>query len=250
MTKNQNKKLAEKAFWNSWSNFKSDGANKADQYKVKLRLVEPIRRDDKEYAARLAQQHAEERRKENLKLMAMLGVSAVAVYLVVFLLGLIVKPEASSAASHAKSQQSAGESKEDTPEMIEASIQEEIAKGGFSSKEAYFSSELVKQSADVGDGLSEFSKKIMLVTPKMNVTSLVIAGKLDQITNDKTFNGFGIEVVGSIDGESDNVSLISHLKGMTSPVEFYAEGGRVVAHFKDYPESYCAGTKGTAVCGS
>jgi hypothetical protein len=251
MDKNQNKILAEKAFWNVWGSLESNSAKNGSQKAGGLDMVEHIRRDDKEYAARIAQQQAEAQRKENLKLMAMIVAGLLAICLIVFLLGLIdMKSETSSTASGGNTQQSAAQLKEETPEMIQASIEEEVIKGGFASKEAYFSSELTKQSNDVDKDLVEFSKKIKSVNPKMNITSLVIAGKLEQLTDDKIINGFGIELVSPRDGESDNVSLISHLKGMTSSVEFFAEGGRVVAHFKDYPASYCAGTKGAAVCGS
>jgi hypothetical protein len=249
MPDDQNKKIVEMAFWKSWGTLESNAANNAGQNERKPKMAEPIWQDDKEYTARVAQQLAEARRKENIKLMAMMVIGFLAIYLIVFLLGLIDLKSKAPSASGGNSQQSEAQSKEETPEMIQASIEEEMIKGGFSSKEAYFSSELTKQSNDVSTDLTEFSKKIQSVTPKMNVTSLVIAGKMEQLTKDKTFNGFGIEVVGSEDGESDNVSLVSHLKGMTSSVEFFAEGGRIVAHFKDYPASYCAGTKGAAVCG-
>ncbi len=211
MSKDQNKNLAEKAFWNIWGNLESNAINNPSQNEGRLKIVDPIRQDDKEYAARIAQQQADESRKEKLNLMAMVVVGFLAICLIVYLLGLIdMKPETSSAVSGGNNLQSAGQSKEDASEIIEASIEEEVIKGGFSNKEAYFSSELTKQSNDVGNDLIEFSKKIKSVNPKMNITSLVIAGKMDQLTKDKIINGFGIEMVGPRDDESDNVSLISH----------------------------------------
>jgi preprotein translocase subunit Sss1 len=244
MAEDQNKIHVEKAFWRSWGKVeKSLAKNRA-----LLETDEPAR-NDKEYVARLARLEADATRKENIKLLVMIVVGILAIGLTVYLLSLInIKPEATTASSGGNSQQSASQPAE-SPESIEASIQEEMSKGGFSSKEAYFSSELIKQTNEVDSNLTVFSKKIKLVTPKMNITSLVIASKLDQLSKDKIMRGFGIEVVGARGAESDDVKLISHLKGMTSSVEFFAEGGRVVAHFKDYPPSYCAGTKGAAVCG-
>jgi hypothetical protein len=245
----QNKVVAENTFWNGWLALKSNVANNAgkndDQHEH-----EPIRRMANEYADRVAQHQAEASRKENLKLIAMVVTGILAICLIVFLLSLInVEPDASTAKNGDSSQKSTSLSKEEEAEKIETSIKEDMAKGGFTTKEAYFSSELTKQSNDVGKELVEFSKRIKSVSPKMNITSLVIAKKMDQFKKDKTINGFGIELV-EMGDESDDVKLISHLNGMTSPVEFYAEDGRVVAHFKNYPPSYCAGTKGAAVCGS
>ncbi len=249
MAEEQNKVLAEKAFWNNWVTLASNGPNNTDQNEDNISMAHSLRPNAKEYAAKVAQLQAAERRKENLKLMAIMAFGFLAICLIVFLLGLIdVKSDLSPTASGDNSQKSAAQAKED-PAEIEASVQEEMKKGGFTNKEAYFSAELAKQSLDVGDELVEFSKKIKTSTSKMNITGLVIAKKMDQITQLKTINGFGVELV-KLGDESDDVRLISHLKGMTSSVEFFAEDGRVVAHFKDYPPSYCAGTKGAAVCGS
>jgi hypothetical protein len=246
MPEDQNKTLVEKAFWRSWGKLETNAAKKDGRFETD----EPSRRNDKEYTARLAQLEAEAARKENFKLLVMIVVGILAICLIVYLLSLVnMKPEATTTSSGEISQQSASQPTAESAESIEASIQEEMTKGGFSSREAYFSSELTKQSKEVDSNLTEFSQKIKAVTPKMNVTSLVIASKMDQIAKDKTMSGFGIEVVGARGTESDDVKLISHLKGMTSSVEFFAEGGRIVAHFKDYPPSYCAETKGEAVCG-
>jgi hypothetical protein len=249
MAEEQNKVLAEKVFWNNWVTLASNAPSNANQNEDNISMAHSLRPNAKEYAAKVAQQQAAERRKDNLKLMAMLVFGFLAICLIIFLLGLIdLKPDLSYTASSDNSQKSAAAAKEDAAE-IEASIQEEMKKGSFTSKEAYFSAELAKQSLDVGDDLVEFSKKIKSSTSKMNITGLVIAKKMDQITKLKTINGFGVELV-KLGDESDDVKLISHLKGMTSSVEFFSEDGRVVAHFKDYPPSYCAGTKGAAVCGS
>lgn len=251
MSKNKNQILAEKEFWSSWGNLESNASKNSAQIEGKRTIPEPNRRDDKEFAARFAEHLAQERRKENLKLMAMMVVGVIAISLTLYLLGLIeIKKAPLSAAASGNSHSAEAVKKVETPEMIEASIEEEMAKGGFSTREAYFNSELTKQAHDVGMNLDEFSKNIKPLTPKMNITSLVIAGKIEQFSQYKTVNGFGIELVESKEDESDEVKLISHLKGMTSTVEFFAENGRVVAHFKDYPPSYCAGTKGAAVCGS
>jgi len=170
--------------------------------------------------------------------------------LILYLLGLIeINPAPSSASAEGVNQASEALLEQD-PAEVEAAIQEEMIKGGFTTKEAYFSSELTKQASDVSAELTEFGKKMKSIRPKFDVTGLVIEGKLGQLTKTQSLDGFGIEVVTKKEGESDEVSLISHLKGMTSSVKFYAEGGRIVAHFKDYPESYCTATKGAAVCGS
>lgn len=249
MSEEQNKAFAEKAFWNSWVTLLSNGSKNVSQNEKKFNMAHSPRSNAADYADRVAQQQAEERRKENFKLITMIVIGFLAICLLVYLLGLIhVKSELSSTASDGKSRQSAAQTKED-PAEIEASIQEEMKKGGYTSRDDYFSAELAKQSLDVGDDLVEFSKRIKSATSKMNITGLVIAKKIDQIQRFKTINGFGVELVRMGD-ESDDVKLISHLKGMTSSVEFFAENGRVVAHFKDYPSSYCAGTKGAAVCGS
>ena len=246
MPEDQNKTLVEKAFWRSWGKLETNAAKKDGRFET----GEPSRRSDKEYTAKLAQLEAEAARKENLKLLVMIVVGILAICLIVYLLSLVnMKPKATIASSGDSSQQSASQPAAESAESIEASVKEEMAKGGFSSKEAYFSSVLTKQSNEAGSSLTEFSKKIQSVTQKMNVTSLVIAGKLEQISKDKTMSGFGIEVEGARGTESDDVKLVSHLNGMTSSVEFFAEGGRIVAHFKDYPPSYCAETKGAAVCG-
>jgi hypothetical protein len=247
MPENQDKNLVEWTFWNSWGKLESKKGNNG---KASI-TTESSHQDDKEYAARVAKLQAEASRKENLKLLVAVVVGILAVCLIVYLLGLIdIKPEESTPVVDSNSEQTAGQPKEETPEEIEAAIQEELKKGGFSSKEAYFSAELTKQSHDVGKTLTEFSKKMKSISPKMNITSLVIASKMERLSKDKTINGFGIEIIGPRDGESDEVKLVSHLKGKTSPVEFFAEGGRVVAHFKDYPASYCKETKGAAVCGN
>ncbi|HCW06668.1 MAG TPA: hypothetical protein DGG95_04800 [Cytophagales bacterium] len=245
----QDKVLAEKAFWNSRVTLVTNGPNNAGKNENDLSMSDLNRLNAKEYAARIAQQQALERQKDNLKLLAMMALGFLAICLIVYLLGLVnVQSSSSPTASGDNIEKSATNAKEDAAE-IEASIQEEMKNGNFKSKEAYFSAELAKQSLDVDDELVEFSKKIMSTTSKMNITGLVVAKKMDQITKLKSLNGFGVELVKAGD-ESDDFKLISHLKGQTSSVEFFAEGGRVVAHFKDYPASYCAGTKGIAVCGS
>lgn len=246
MAKIENKQSAEKDFWNSWGALESNAKDKD-----RFGSDEPNRRDDKEYTARLAKLEAEANRQENLKLIAMIVAGFLAICLIVYLLSLVdMKSDATTAASGSSNQQPSAQANAEIAEKNAADIEKDMAKGGFTSKEAYFSSVLAKQSEDVGTDLTEFSKKIKTVSEKMNVTSLVIASKMDQITKDKTLGGFGIEVVGDRGTESDDVSLISHLNGMTSSVEFFAEGGRIVAHFKDYPPSYCAEAKGAAVCGS
>jgi hypothetical protein len=251
MKNDQSKTIVEKAFWNSWGKLKSGMSPDGKQPQDELNLADSSRRGDKEYSARIIQQQDEESRKENLKLFVMIVAGILAICLIVYLLSLIdMKTEVTTARSDDNRHESASQPTEMTAEMIEASIQEGMAKGGFTTKEAYFSSELTKQSNEVDKELVEFSKRIRKVNPKMNITSLVIAKKMEQFKKDKSINGFGIEVVGPRDGESDDVKLISHLNGKTSSVEFYAEDGKVVAHFKDYPPNYCAETKGAAVCGS
>jgi hypothetical protein len=249
MAQDQEKSLAEKTFWNSWGKFAPNESIYTDQNEGDLSTAHSSRLNAKEYAARVAQQQAVERRKDNLKLLAMMVFGFLVICLVVFLLGLFDgKSDLSATVANDNSQKSAAQVIED-PAEIEASIQEEMIKGGFTSKDAYFSAELAKQSLDVGDDLVEFGKKINPFVSKMNITGLVIEKKMDQLTKLKAINGFGVELV-KLGDESDDFKLISHLKGKTSSVEFFAEHGRIVAHFKDYPASYCAGTKGSAVCGS
>lgn len=170
MNNNQSKNLAEKNFWNSWGTLTANVNKHAGKNHERQDIVESTRRSDKQYAATVAQQLAEERRKENLKLIAMVVVGILATGLIVYLLGLVdIKKETSTAAAGGSSPHSAKPSKEDIAEM-EASIEEEMVKGGFTSKEAYFSSELTKQATDVSKELKEFSKKIKAVSPKFNVT--------------------------------------------------------------------------------
>jgi hypothetical protein len=250
MAEDQNKKIAEKSFWESWGKLGSNAANNAGQKEDMLRTGEPNRRDALDYAAKIVQQQAAESRKDNLKLAGIAVAGFFAIFLIVYLLGLInMKPEAVSAGSGETSQQSANQDAVQNTEMSEVELEQVLAEGGFATKEAYYGSVLKKQSSDIGDDLNEFSKKIKAATPKMNVTALVIAKKMEQFTKNKVYKGFGIELAGHADSESDNVKLISHLNGQTSPVEFFAEDGRIVAHFKDYPKSYCASTNGAAVCG-
>jgi hypothetical protein len=247
MTQQQNKVLAENTFWNSWDKLAANEPSNAGQNQDDLRTAHSNRLNAKEYADKIAHQQALERRKDNLKLMAMMVFGLFAICLVVFLLGLVdLKSDLSSTATDDTPQSAPPQ---ETAAEIEASIQDEMKKGGFTSKDDYFSAELAKQSLNVGDDLVEFSHKIKSFIPNMNITGLVISKKMDQITKLKAINGFGVELV-KLGEESDDFKLISHLKGMTSSVEFFAEDGRIVAHFKDYPASYCAGTKGTAVCGS
>lgn len=246
MAEDQHKKIAEKSFWESWGKLGSNAVNNAGQKEDRLRAGEPNRRDALDYAAKIAQQQAAESRKDNLKLIGMVVAGFFAILLVVYLLGMInMKPEAESAGSSEISRSSVAQ---DT-EMSEAELEQVLEEGGFATKEAYYGSVLKKQSSDVGDDLNEFSKKIKTATPKMNVTALVIAKKMEQFTTNKVYKGFGIELAGQADSESDDVKLVSHLNSQTSSVEFFAEDGRIVAHFKDYPASYCASTNGAAVCG-
>lgn len=250
MSEEQNKVLSEKTFWDSWVSLVSNGHKNVNKNEPDFNVAHSVRMSASNYAAKIAQQQAKERRKENLKLITMLVFGFLTICLVLYLLGLIdVKPDLSSESSSRDSRQSTVQPKEEDPAEIETSIQEEMKNGGYTSRDDYFSSELAKQSLDVGDALVEFSKKIKSSSSKMNITGLVIAKKYDQIEKLKTVNGFGVELVRMGD-ESDDVKLISHLKGMTSSVEFYAEKGRVVAHFKDFPPSYCSKTNGAAVCGS
>lgn len=245
MAKDQNKKVAENTFWKSWEALESKGDNNTGQNEGSLDRHEAM-----DYAERIAQQQALEKRKDNLKLLVAVAVGVLAVFVIVYVLGLIdIKPKVSNTGSGEVSQQPPSQSAAESSIMSADEIEQAMAKGGFATKEAYYGSVLKKQSADVGDGLDEFSKKIKSATPKLNITALVIAQKMEQLTKNKIYQGFGIELADHADSESDNVQLISHLNGQTSSVEFFAEDGRVVAHFKDYPPSYCASTNGAAVCG-